>query len=91
MPPTCALPAIKTGSQQLGHFVYDALAELPLAYAQQIGLTEPAVLMMGNGEHRSESIYRCALSICGTVDASEAMRSNFATAFRLSAFVSACR
>jgi len=46
------LPPIQTG-----HFVFIALAELPLAYAQQIGLSEPGVLMVGNGEHRAESIY----------------------------------
>lgn len=40
-----------------GHFVFVALAELPLPYARQIGLADPAVLLMGNGNFRSESIY----------------------------------
>ena len=40
---------------------------------------------------RAVELYRCALSISAKVDASEATRSNFAPAFRLSDFVSACR
>jgi hypothetical protein len=43
--------------QQTGHFVFIALAKLPLAYAQQIGLSEPGILMIGNGEPNLESIY----------------------------------
>jgi hypothetical protein len=42
---------------QDGHFVIPVPHELPLAYAQQIGLSEPGVLIYGNGEYRSESIY----------------------------------
>jgi hypothetical protein len=42
---------------QTGHFVFVALAHLPLAYAEQIGQTEPGVLLVGNGEYRAESIY----------------------------------
>ena len=37
-----------------------------------------------------KNTYRCALSVSAKVDASAAIRSNFAAAFRLSAFVSAC-
>lgn len=39
---------------------------------------------------RAVELYRCAWSIRAKVDASAAIRSNFAAAFRLSAFVSAC-
>ena len=42
---------------QDGHFVIPVPHELPLAYAQQLGLSEPGVLMYGNGQYRHESIY----------------------------------
>jgi hypothetical protein len=40
-----------------GHFVYDAPHELPLAFAQQLGLSQAGVLIFGNGQYRAESIY----------------------------------
>lgn len=40
-----------------GHFVVPVPHELPLAYAQQIGLSEPGVLIYGVGQYRGESIY----------------------------------
>jgi len=40
-----------------GHFVVPVPHQLPLAYAQQIGLSEPGVLIYGNGQYRNESIY----------------------------------
>ena len=42
---------------QDGHFVFPVPHELPLAYAQQLGLSEPGVLLFGNGLGRDESIY----------------------------------
>jgi hypothetical protein len=42
---------------QDGHFVFPVPHELPLAYAQQLGLSEPGVLIYGNGLYRHESIY----------------------------------
>ncbi len=47
----------KQGYVQTGHFTLATFADLPLAYAQQLGLTEPGVLMAGEGEYRNESIY----------------------------------
>ena len=47
----------KQGYIQTGHFTLATLAELPLAYAQQLGLSEPGVLLAGEGEYRNESIY----------------------------------
>jgi len=43
--------------KQTGHFCSAVLVDLPLAYAQQLGLKEPGVLLAGEGEYRSESIY----------------------------------
>jgi hypothetical protein len=43
--------------EQTGHFCSAVLVDLPLAYAQQLGLMEPGVLLVGEGEYRSESIY----------------------------------
>jgi len=40
-----------------GHFVYDAPHEMPLAFAQQLGLSQAGVLIYGNGQYRAESIY----------------------------------
>ena len=40
-----------------GHFVYVAPHELQLQFAQQLGLSEPGVLLFGNGKYRHESIY----------------------------------
>jgi hypothetical protein len=40
-----------------GHFVFTTLHELPLRFAQQLGLSEPAVLIFGNAQYRSESVY----------------------------------
>jgi hypothetical protein len=52
------VPAMnKQGYTQTGHFTLATLAELPLAYAQQLGLSEPGVLLAGEGEYRNESIY----------------------------------
>jgi len=59
----CPTPADTTGQPQgdticqTGHFTKTAMAPLPLAYAQQIGLTEAGVLIAGQGDYRNESIY----------------------------------
>jgi hypothetical protein len=43
--------------KQTGHFCSAVPVDLPLAYAQQLGLKEAGVLLAGEGEYRSESIY----------------------------------
>jgi len=53
----CVLAKCVSGIVQDGHFVVPVPHALPLAYAQQIGLSEPGVLIFGNGEYRDESIY----------------------------------
>lgn len=47
----------KTTYIQTGHFTLATLADLPLPYAQQLGLDKPGVLLAGEGEYRGESIY----------------------------------
>ena len=42
---------------QDGHFVFVSPHILPIAFAQQLGLSEPGVLFFGNGQYRAESIY----------------------------------
>jgi hypothetical protein len=42
---------------EAGHFVFVAPHELPLDFAQQLGLAEAGVLIFGNGQYRHESIY----------------------------------
>lgn len=50
-------PTHISDTQSGGHFVFVAMTELPLPYARQLGFSEPAVLLMGNGNFRSESLY----------------------------------
>jgi hypothetical protein len=47
----------KQGYTQTGHFSLATFADLPLAYAQQLGLSVPGVLLAGEGEYRNESVY----------------------------------
>ena len=67
---------ISSSNPQL-HFTLATFAQLPLAYAQQLGLSEPAVLIAGEGEYRSESIYLAYIpnsSMSLTVTNNSAMR-----------------